>query len=168
MFRVCLALCLHCVLPCRFASLVTQPHANLPMNELKYAMGTCHSLTRIDGVLSGDPLELKMFESLKWVIIMFNRLLNCDNTDVWNMFQKSTWMGPAYDIASMHSCEKFISMYVVTQLWYITWPFQWKSLRIWIDHYCSNSLFIQTQILGTLCKLTKWSFVHSAGVHLVS
>ena len=57
----------YCV--CRFTPLVTEPQNNLPMNELKYAMGTCHSLTRIDGVLCGDPLELKMFESLKWVII---------------------------------------------------------------------------------------------------
>ena len=54
--------------------MVTELHKNLPINELKYAMGTCHSLTRIDGVLSGDPLELKMFESLKWVNFVFN---NC-------------------------------------------------------------------------------------------
>lgn len=64
-------LCLYCVLFCRFVPLVTEPHANLPMNEFKYAMGTCHSLTKIDGVLCGDPLELKMFESLKWVNVMY-------------------------------------------------------------------------------------------------
>ena len=32
-------------------------------------MATCHSLTIIDGVLSGDPLELIMFNSLDWVSI---------------------------------------------------------------------------------------------------
>lgn len=31
-----------------------------------YAMATCHSLTIIDGVLSGDPLELVMINSVEW------------------------------------------------------------------------------------------------------
>ncbi|KAJ6655487.1 hypothetical protein lerEdw1_005065, partial [Lerista edwardsae] len=31
-------------------------------------MATCHSLTKIDGVLSGDPLDLKMFEATGWVL----------------------------------------------------------------------------------------------------
>uniref|UniRef100_A0A665U7H4 ATPase 13A3 n=1 Tax=Echeneis naucrates TaxID=173247 RepID=A0A665U7H4_ECHNA len=30
-------------------------------------MATCHSLTRIDGELSGDPLDLKMFSATGWV-----------------------------------------------------------------------------------------------------
>ncbi|VDP92531.1 unnamed protein product [Echinostoma caproni] len=32
-------------------------------------MSTCHSLTLIEGVLSGDPLDLKMFQSTKWEFI---------------------------------------------------------------------------------------------------
>ena len=31
------------------------------------AMATCHSLTIIEGELSGDPLDLKMFNSTNWV-----------------------------------------------------------------------------------------------------
>ncbi|XP_066467193.1 polyamine-transporting ATPase 13A3 isoform X2 [Tiliqua scincoides] len=31
-------------------------------------MATCHSLTKIDGVLSGDPLDLKMFEATGWIL----------------------------------------------------------------------------------------------------
>jgi cation-transporting ATPase 13A3/4/5 len=31
------------------------------------AMATCHSLTLIEGHLSGDPLDLIMFESIDWV-----------------------------------------------------------------------------------------------------
>ncbi|XP_074653844.1 polyamine-transporting ATPase 13A3-like isoform X2 [Tubulanus polymorphus] len=31
------------------------------------AMATCHSLTMIDGELTGDPLDLKMFEATQWV-----------------------------------------------------------------------------------------------------
>lgn len=30
-------------------------------------MATCHSLTKIEGVISGDPLDLKMFEATGWV-----------------------------------------------------------------------------------------------------
>lgn len=32
------------------------------------AMATCHSLTIIDGKLTGDPLDLNMFNSTNWVI----------------------------------------------------------------------------------------------------
>ncbi|CAH1772705.1 unnamed protein product [Owenia fusiformis] len=38
----------------------------LPKGPLSAAMATCHSLTIIEGVISGDPLDLKMFESTKW------------------------------------------------------------------------------------------------------
>ncbi|XP_058876833.1 polyamine-transporting ATPase 13A3, partial [Acipenser ruthenus] len=31
-------------------------------------MAACHSLTRIEGRLSGDPLDLKMFEATGWVL----------------------------------------------------------------------------------------------------
>uniref|UniRef100_A0A670ZUH8 Polyamine-transporting ATPase 13A3 n=1 Tax=Pseudonaja textilis TaxID=8673 RepID=A0A670ZUH8_PSETE len=31
-------------------------------------MATCHSLTKIEGLLSGDPLDLKMFEATGWVL----------------------------------------------------------------------------------------------------
>jgi magnesium-transporting ATPase (P-type) len=30
-------------------------------------MATCHSLTLIDGKLTGDPLDIKMFEATQWV-----------------------------------------------------------------------------------------------------
>lgn len=30
-------------------------------------MAACHSLTKIEGELSGDPLDLKMFEATGWV-----------------------------------------------------------------------------------------------------
>jgi len=31
------------------------------------AMATCHSLTFIDGALTGDPLDMVMFEATQWV-----------------------------------------------------------------------------------------------------
>lgn len=39
----------------------------MPNNHLLQGMATCHSLTLIDGVISGDPLDVKMFESTGWV-----------------------------------------------------------------------------------------------------
>ncbi|KAL3862281.1 hypothetical protein ACJMK2_008262, partial [Sinanodonta woodiana] len=38
----------------------------VPKGPLQVAMATCHSLTIIDGVLSGDPLELIMFDAIGW------------------------------------------------------------------------------------------------------
>jgi len=45
--------------------------SELPRGHFISAMATCHSLTWIDGELSGDPLDLKMFEATSWV-----RLIN--------------------------------------------------------------------------------------------
>lgn len=36
-------------------------------SPLIQAMATCHSLTRIDGQITGDPLDLVMFNSIDWV-----------------------------------------------------------------------------------------------------
>lgn len=45
--------------------------AELSRGPLLECMATCHSLTRIGGVLSGDPLDLKMFQSTKWVSFFY-------------------------------------------------------------------------------------------------
>ncbi|KAF5301425.1 hypothetical protein FQA39_LY02154 [Lamprigera yunnana] len=37
-----------------------------PRSLIIQAMATCHSITRIDGNLMGDPLDINMFESIKW------------------------------------------------------------------------------------------------------
>ncbi|VDO13719.1 unnamed protein product [Rodentolepis nana] len=44
---------------------VKQP-SELPNGPLLETMATCHSLTRIEGELCGDPLDLKMFLSTNW------------------------------------------------------------------------------------------------------
>lgn len=46
---------------------VKQPDKLKPGNLL-YAMASCHSLTIIDDNISGDPLDLKMFECTGWVL----------------------------------------------------------------------------------------------------
>lgn len=40
---------------------------SLGENEFLFGMATCHSLTRIDNELCGDPLDAKMFEATGWV-----------------------------------------------------------------------------------------------------
>uniref|UniRef100_A0A8C7LY25 ATPase 13A3 n=1 Tax=Oncorhynchus mykiss TaxID=8022 RepID=A0A8C7LY25_ONCMY len=39
---------------------------SLVKSQFVACMATCHSLTKIDGQLSGDPLDLKMFEATGW------------------------------------------------------------------------------------------------------
>lgn len=38
-------------------------------SKLLHAMATCHSLSTFNGQLTGDPLDIKMFESTKWDFI---------------------------------------------------------------------------------------------------
>ncbi|XP_060226165.1 polyamine-transporting ATPase 13A3 isoform X5 [Meriones unguiculatus] len=41
----------------------------LVKSQFVACMATCHSLTKIEGVLSGDPLDLKMFEAIGWLLL---------------------------------------------------------------------------------------------------
>lgn len=50
----------------KFLSPVMKPSNLAPTEPLFEAMVTCHSLTVICEKLSGDPLDLKMFESTEW------------------------------------------------------------------------------------------------------
>jgi magnesium-transporting ATPase (P-type) len=36
-------------------------------NPVVICMATCHSLTIVEGKMTGDPLDLKMFEATDWV-----------------------------------------------------------------------------------------------------
>ncbi|VDL91021.1 unnamed protein product [Schistocephalus solidus] len=49
----------------KFGTPTSDPQ-DLPYGPLLETMASCHSLTRIEGELSGDPLDLKMFLSTKW------------------------------------------------------------------------------------------------------
>ncbi|XP_056421363.1 polyamine-transporting ATPase 13A3 isoform X1 [Hyla sarda] len=41
---------------------------SLVKSQFVACMATCHTLTKIDGVISGDPLDLKMFEAIGWIL----------------------------------------------------------------------------------------------------
>lgn len=51
----------------KFTEVVKKVHT-LPKGAFLIGMATCHSLTIIEGQLSGDPLDLKMFEATNWVL----------------------------------------------------------------------------------------------------
>lgn len=44
---------------------VREPH--LASSPFVAAMAACHSLTTLEGRLSGDPLDLRMFAATGWV-----------------------------------------------------------------------------------------------------
>ncbi|KAJ7394646.1 hypothetical protein OS493_000466 [Desmophyllum pertusum] len=53
----------------RFGFMIHVPDGeSIPQGPMLAAMATCHSLTVIDGTLTGDPLDLKMFEATDWIL----------------------------------------------------------------------------------------------------
>ncbi|GLV46341.1 anne boleyn [Carabus blaptoides fortunei] len=59
-----------CVVPIRekYFDIPVKNIENMAMNTFFCGMVSCHSLTLIDKQITGDPLDLKMFESTKWII----------------------------------------------------------------------------------------------------
>ncbi|KAK9884189.1 hypothetical protein WA026_005142 [Henosepilachna vigintioctopunctata] len=59
-----------CVVPAeskKFGNPITEVNT-MPYNNLFFGLVSCHSLTIIDKNIVGDPLDLKMFESTKWLM----------------------------------------------------------------------------------------------------
>ena len=51
----------------QFQENVTDPH-NLPSDSLLVqTMASCHSLVKIEGDLTGYPMDIKLFEAINWV-----------------------------------------------------------------------------------------------------
>lgn len=50
-----------------FTPPVVNPKTLALDNPLLHCMVTCHSITKMEGVMRGDPLDLKMFESTGWI-----------------------------------------------------------------------------------------------------
>ena len=47
--------------------MVTDPTL-IPLDSpLVQAMATCHSLIKLQGTLTGNPLDVKLFEAIEWV-----------------------------------------------------------------------------------------------------
>lgn len=62
---------------------------NLVKSQFVACMATCHSLTKIEGQLSGDPLDLKMFEATGWVSCPLS--MHMCNWDTWLCGIKKDW-----------------------------------------------------------------------------
>ncbi|GBP44393.1 Probable cation-transporting ATPase 13A3 [Eumeta japonica] len=64
---------LYAVIPCwetgqTFGECVVDVTSLPVTSPLLQALASCHSLTSIDGELTGDPLDLKMFEFTRWIL----------------------------------------------------------------------------------------------------
>ncbi len=55
----------------RFMPVTHNPAELNIRGQLMAAMATCHSLTKIDGEINGDPLDLIMFNATNWVSTRF-------------------------------------------------------------------------------------------------
>ena len=44
-------------------------------SPLVYAMASCHSLIKLNGELTGNPLDVKVFESIEWELKVNNGLI---------------------------------------------------------------------------------------------
>lgn len=66
----------------------------LPHDHLLYAMAACHSITIINLQMVGDPLDLKMFESTKWVLDE----PGLDDTNKYDMMMPSVVRPSAPDV----------------------------------------------------------------------
>ena len=53
----------------KFLPALRNPSELQTTSAMATAMATCHSLTLIEGKLSGDPLDVKMFEATGWVSV---------------------------------------------------------------------------------------------------
>ncbi|KAG7296978.1 hypothetical protein JYU34_019897 [Plutella xylostella] len=58
----------HATLPPCLSAPVRDPRALNDLHELKMGMASCHSLTKVEGELSGDPLDLEMFKATGWLL----------------------------------------------------------------------------------------------------
>ena len=62
----------------QFQENVTDPH-NLPSDSLLVqTMASCHSLVKIEGDLTGYPMDIKLFEAINWVRLPGDHLLTDD------------------------------------------------------------------------------------------
>jgi len=51
----------------RFQATVSDPAASIPLESaFLHAMSACHSLIKLRGDLTGNPLDVKLFEAIEW------------------------------------------------------------------------------------------------------
>nr|CDJ94968.1 ATPase and Haloacid dehalogenase hydrolase domain containing protein [Haemonchus contortus] len=79
----------------------------LPLEgELVNAIATCHSLTRINGVLHGDPLDLVLFQKTGWILEEAGPDgTDHDETEMYDMVQPTVVKPPAHN--SKGGCEEY-------------------------------------------------------------
>ena len=54
-------------------------------SPLVYAMASCHSLIKLNGELTGNPLDVKVFESIEWELKVNNGLIRSNYKESTNL-----------------------------------------------------------------------------------
>ena len=68
----------------QFQENVTDPHSLPSDSLLVQAMASCHSLVKIEGDLTGYPMDIKLFEAINWVRLPGDHLglmTDCSGSD---------------------------------------------------------------------------------------
>ena len=101
---------------------------SIPQGPLLAAMATCHSLTVIDGKLTGDPLDLKMFEATDWVTFFMFLVFLVFFSDVLRFMMIVNPATKMKDIVKFHKDKVFfLSSFPVL----ILHNFSWYPVRIY-------------------------------------
>ena len=75
----------------------------------KHALAACHSLTKINGELNGDPLELEMLKSTGWVVTEPNENENdsSDNLNFTKIWDPNSGDNENGDKTEIHHMRQF-------------------------------------------------------------
>ena len=75
----------------------------------KHALAACHSLTKINGELNGDPLELEMLKSTGWVVTEPNENENdsSDNLNFTKIWDPNNGDNENGDKTEIHHMRQF-------------------------------------------------------------
>ena len=91
---------------------------NLVKSQFVACMATCHSLTKIEGQLSGDPLDLKMFEATGWVSCFVSvHELKVGVTVIRQTTLNKIYGGQPPILCVCYLCVIFILTIVLTHSW---------------------------------------------------
>ena len=59
-----------------FQEVVSEPTQLQQDSPFLQAMATCHPLIKLKGEITGNPLDVKLFEAIEWVIQISDMLTN--------------------------------------------------------------------------------------------
>lgn len=74
----------------QFQEIVTDPTQLRQDSLFLQAMATCHSLIKLRGEITGNPLDVKLFDAIEWVSFIDCKCIRTDDTSVSLRSSKSS------------------------------------------------------------------------------